>query len=282
MSTPAIERQRQEIYEIAEAIAPTWERRRAEIEAAVAPVRHWMLRELAPRAGDTVLELGAGVGDTGFDAAEIIGEPGRLISTDFSPAMVAAARRRGADRGLDNVEYRVMDAERIELDDDSVDGVLCRLAYMLMPEPGAALAETRRVLRLGGRVSLAVWGALDRNPYFTIAAGILVAHGHLPPLDPSGDPAVSMASADRTAVLLEDAGFPRVRTEEVAVHFEVPDAAGYLSMVADTAGPLGLALRDVAATDRAAIEAAVAEPLARFSTGRGYEIPGVALCAVAE
>ena len=87
-----------------------------------------------------------------------------------------------------------------------------------------------------------------------------------------------MASADRTAALLDDAGFSRVRTEEVPVHFEVPDAAGYLSLVADTAGPIGLALRGVAATDRAAIEAAVAEPLARFSTGRGYEIPGVA-CA---
>ena len=282
MSTPAIDDQRQEIYEIAEAIAPTWERRRAEIEAAIAPVRQWMLRELAPCAGDTVLELGAGVGDTGFDAAEIAGEPGRLISTDFSPAMVAAARRRGAERGLDNVEYRVMDAERIELDDDSVDGVLCRLAYMLMPEPDAALAETRRVLRPGGRVALAVWGALERNPYFTIVAGVLGAHGHLPPLDPSGIPAVSMASADRTSSRLASAGFSRVRTEEVSVHFEVPDPAGYLSLVADTAGPIGLVLRGVPATDRAAIEAAVAEPLARFSTGRGYEIPGVALCAVAD
>ena len=46
---------------------PTWERRRAEVEEHCAPVRGWMLRELAPRDGDTVLELAAGVGDTGFD-----------------------------------------------------------------------------------------------------------------------------------------------------------------------------------------------------------------------
>jgi ubiquinone/menaquinone biosynthesis C-methylase UbiE len=81
------------------------------------------LRELGPRPGDTVLELAAGVGDTGFEAATL-GEGGRLISTDFSPAMVEAARRRGYERGAENVEYRVMDAERIELDGDSVDGVL--------------------------------------------------------------------------------------------------------------------------------------------------------------
>jgi ubiquinone/menaquinone biosynthesis C-methylase UbiE len=282
MTIPAIDSQRRELYEIAEAIAPTWERRRADIEAAVAPVRQWMLRELSLRAGDTVLELGAGVGDTGFDAAEIAGEQGRLISTDFSPAMVAAARRRGAERRADNVEYRVMDAERIELDDDSIDAVLCRFAYMLMPEPEKALAETRRVLRPGGRVALAVWGALERNPFFTVAAMSLVKHGHMPPPEPGGPPAVSMASADRTSALLAGAGFARVQTEEVPVWFEAPDVAGYLSLVSDTAGPLGLALQAVSAPDRAVIEAEVAEPLARFTTGRGYEIPGAALCAVAE
>jgi hypothetical protein len=49
-------------YEVAETLAPTWERRRADIEGASAPVREWMLRELAPQRGDTVLELAAGTG----------------------------------------------------------------------------------------------------------------------------------------------------------------------------------------------------------------------------
>ena len=85
------------MLEIAEAIAPTWERRRAEIEEVATPVREWLLRELRPHQGATVLELAAGVGETGFDAAAIIGETGRLITTDFSPAMLEAAptpRRR--------------------------------------------------------------------------------------------------------------------------------------------------------------------------------------------
>ena len=52
-----------------------------------------------------------------------------------------------------------MDAEQIELSADSVDGVLCRFGYMLLTDPAAALAQTRRVLRPGGRLALAVWGA---------------------------------------------------------------------------------------------------------------------------
>ena len=82
-----------------------------------------------------MLELAAGVGETGFDAAAIIGETGRLITTDFSPRMLEAARRRGAELGATNVDYRLMDAERIELADASVDGVVCRFGYMLMADP---------------------------------------------------------------------------------------------------------------------------------------------------
>ena len=58
-----------------------------------------------------------------------------------------------------------MDAEHMDLDDDSVDGVICRFGYMLMADPAAALAETRRVLRPGGRLVFSVWGPPDRNPW---------------------------------------------------------------------------------------------------------------------
>ena len=281
MGTETIEEQRRANYEIAEAIALGWERRRAPIEQLSAPVRAWMVRELAPSTGDVVLELAAGVGETGFEVAGIIGEAGRLISTDFSPAMLAAARRRGAELGVENVEYRVIDAELIELEDDSVDAVLCRFAYMLMPDPGKALAETRRVLRPGGRLALGVWGAMEENPFFTIIAISLVQHGHLPPPEPPGPPVFSMASAERTQDLLQRAGFSEVRTEEVPVRAELPDAQEYLSLIQDTAGPLGLALQGLSEADREAVRADVEDSLGRFAAEAGYVLPGSALCAVA-
>ena len=150
-----------------------------------------------------MLELAAGVGDTGFEAAATLGERGRLLSTDFSPAMVEAARRRGTELGVENVEYRVMDAERIELDADSVDGVLCRFGYMLMADQ-RRLAETRRVLRPGGRLTLAVWGAQERNPFFVTIAISLVQHGHLPMPEPPG---AGLQHGERRA----DHGAPRGR-----------------------------------------------------------------------
>ena len=136
-----------------------------------------------------------------------------------------------------------MDAERIELDADAVDGVLCRFGYMLMPDPAAALAETRRVLRQGGRLALAVWGAPERNPWITIGFGLLVEHGHLLPPDP-GDPGpFAMADEAGTRALLADAGFPSVRTEEIPVRFAFRDLDDYTTFSTDTGGPAALALR---------------------------------------
>jgi SAM-dependent methyltransferase len=229
-----------------------------------------------------VLELAAGVGDTGFEAARIVGERGSLITSDFSPTMLDAARRRGSELGLTNVEYRLIDAERIDLADDSVDGVVCRFGYMLLADPEAGFAETRRVLRPGGRVALTVWGAPEENPFIAIAGISLVQRGHIPPPEPPPAPGVfSMASPERLEGLLRAAGFESVRTEGVRVRFAFPDVDSYLSLTSDTAGPVGLALRGLGASDRAAVAADVEDALRRFATPDGYELPGLALCAVA-
>jgi len=281
MTIEAMEKQRREIYEIAEAIAPGWERWRARIEDVTAPVREWMINELAPRPGDTVLELAAGAGDTGYQAAGIAGERGRLISTDFSPAMVEAARRRAAELGLAHVDHRVMDAERIELDDDSVDGVLCRFGYMLMADPAAALAETRRVLRPGGRLALAVWGPPERNPWITIGFGLLVERGHMPPPDPGAPSPFAMASEAQTRALLEGAGFTAVRTQEIPVRFTFRDIDDYTTYSTDTGGPAALVLRGLPEDERDALKSRLGAAFAPFIGDDGYALPGVALSAVA-
>lgn len=275
------ERWRGMIRSVADALAPGWERQRARIEQGVAPVRESMLRELAPRPGDTVLELAAGAGDTGFEAAAIAGENGRLISTDFSPAMVDVARRRGAELGLRNVQYRVMDGEQLELDADSVDGVLCRFGYMFIPDVAAALSETRRVLRRGGRAALAVWGMPERNPWAVFLAETLIERGHASPPEPGAPNPFGMADAIHTRALLERAGFVEVRLWDVEVRFTYRDVDDYVVFATDTAGPFASTLRDLTDGDREAVKAQLRRSFAPFAGDQGYELPGVALVGVA-
>jgi ubiquinone/menaquinone biosynthesis C-methylase UbiE len=276
------EEQKRAALETWETMAPGWERWREAIETTSVPVREWMLRELAAREGDVILELAAGFGDTSHTASELVGERGRVICTDFSPTMVDIARRRGDELGLTNVEYRVLDAERIELLDDSVDGVLCRCGYMLMPDPAASLAETQRVLRSGGRVALAVWREAERNPWISIVGCMLLERGHVPPPEPGAPGMFTMARDERVRELVESAGLTLVRLEEVPVLFVYESLDEYVRRARDTGGIFAQVWREVPDGEREEMESQLASAFKPFEVGEGYEFPGLALCASAQ
>jgi ubiquinone/menaquinone biosynthesis C-methylase UbiE len=281
MASQLIDEYRRTSYEISQAIAPGWERWRARLETAMTPVRMWMVGELAAKPGATVLELAAAAGDTGFQVAKELGDDGRLISTDFSPAMLDVGRRQAAELGIRNVDFRVMDAESLELGTNLVDGVLCRFGYMLMADTAAALTETRRVLRPGGHLALAVWAAPERNPFVTVIVSSLVERGHVPPLGESLPTPFSMASPDRTRALLEGAGFSVLTVDEIPIEFRFRDVDEYVSFMSDTTGPIAIALQKLSAQDRKTVAATVENVLGTFETNGEYAIPGAVLVAAA-
>jgi len=276
-----LEEYRRAALESWQAMAAGWERRREEIERVTLPVGEWMVQALDPQPGDTVLELAAGPGGTGFAAAAMLGEQGRLISSDFSSEMVEVARRRAAELGPVTVEHRVIDAEEIPLDDDSVDGVLCRFGFMLMPDPRAALAESRRVLRPGGRLALAVWSTAADNPWVAIAGRILAERGLSPPPEPGGPGMFVLADEGRMRKLLEGAGFSIQRVERVPVLFEFDDVDDYIVRTTDLGGMFSRIWGEASEEDRAAITVRLAEDFAPFAVDGGYELPGVAVVAAA-
>jgi SAM-dependent methyltransferase len=264
-----------------QAMASGWERRRDEIERITQPVSDWMVQALDPQPGDTVLELAAGPGGTGFATAAILGAQGRLISSDFSSKMVEVARRRATALGLVNVEHRVMDAEEMSLEDDAVDGVLCRFGFMLMPDPAAALAETRRVLRPGGRLALAVWSTAAENPWVALAGRILAERGLAPPPEPGAPGMFVLADEARLRQLLQGAGFDVERVERVPVRFEFDDVDDYVVRTKDLGGMFSKIWGDASDEDRAAIAARLAEDFAPFAVDGGVQLPGVAVVAAA-
>ncbi|HYI75923.1 MAG TPA: methyltransferase domain-containing protein [Gaiellaceae bacterium] len=259
-------------------MAAGWERMRPEVERVMRPVSERMVQALAPQPGDTLLELAAGPGDTGFLAVTLISD-GRLVSSDFSSEMVEVARRRSAELELANVEHRVIDAEEIDLEDDSVDGVLCRFGYMLMPDPAAALAETHRVLRRDGRLALGVWSTGARNPWISVAGRILLDLGLTPPPEPDTPGMFVLADEERLRGLLQGAGFVVETVEDVPVLFEYPDVDAYLRRSVDTGGMFARAWNDATADQRATITARIVDGFEPFAVDGGYELPGVAVVA---
>jgi len=263
------------------AMAVGWERAREEREKLAAPVTEWLVRELAPKPGDTVLELAAGQGDVGFEVAPVVGGGGRVITSDFSPAMADLARRRSVELGLTNVEHRIVDAERIDFADDSVDGVLCRWGYMLMPNPAVALAETRRVLRPGGRLAFSVWSSGDRNPWISVAGRILVAHGHMPPPEPGEPGMFVLGDEGPLRRLVENAGFEIMRIEDVPVHNDFPSVDEYIRRSSEMGGMFSRAWAEATEEEQERMKDEFREAFAPFAVDGGYELPGASICVVA-
>jgi SAM-dependent methyltransferase len=259
------------------AMAPGWHARREEMWQRSHPVSEWMVRKLDPQPGDTVLELAAGLADTGFMAAHLVGETGRVIITDFAPQMLAAARRRAEEIGVKNAEFRVLDAERMDLETDSVDGVLCRWGYMLMVDPAAALGETRRVLRSGGRLAFSVFGAPERNPWATLPGSVLVGGGYIPPPEPESPGILAMADPGRIRELVVKAGFTEPEIEEVSFSWAFANRDDYWRFLTEVAGAIASALRTLPPEVQAQVREQVHQAAKPFRSGEGYDLPAVCL-----
>jgi SAM-dependent methyltransferase len=201
-------------------VAAGWEKHADDIRRDTMPVTSWMLDALEPQPGHAMLELAAGIGDTGFLAAELIQPGGTLITSDLVPEMLTAAQRRAEKLGVPNVRFRQIDAEAIDQPAASIDGVLCRWGYMLMPDGEAALRETRRVLRSGGRLALAAWTGAEENRWSSLPVDLLIAREIVEPLDPAQPGQFSWGEDGVVAEHLEAAGF--VDYEVDAIAFAMP------------------------------------------------------------
>lgn len=98
---------------------------------------------------DPVLELAAG---TGLLTVALARHAGQLLATDRSPEMLAVLQQRLKAAGHDRVQVQVADALATGLPDASFDVVVMANLLHLLPNPGQALTEARRVLRPGGRL----------------------------------------------------------------------------------------------------------------------------------
>jgi SAM-dependent methyltransferase len=265
-----------------EEAAPGWVRRQEAIRSLGTPVSEWMLDSVSLRPGQRVLELAAGLGETGMLAASLVAPTGGVIVSDQADAMLDGARARAAELGLSNVEFQVLGAEWIDLPLASVDAVLCRWGYMLLADPLAALVETRRVLRPGGRVALAVWDGAQQNPWAGLPMLELLDRG-LSQTPPPGTPGpFVLGDPELLRGLLEQAGFTEIDVQAVELEQRHPSFEVFWETTLDLSRNFHDAVLSRPEPEIAEIRSGVASRLAPYTSSDGtIAIPARTLVASA-
>ncbi len=263
-----------------ESAAAGWGREAEAVRAWGMPVSVAMVESLGLQPGQRVLELAAGPGDTGFMAAELVRPGGSLISSDGAEPMIEVARARAAQLGIDNVEFRQLELEWIDLETASVDAVLVRWGIMLTVDPPAAAREIRRVLRPGGHAALAVWDARERNPWALIPSLALMELGHTQPPDPDAPGPFALAEEGRLAQLLDDAGFTDVEVVPVSLERRYVSAQDLVAESANCSPSFGTTYRELTEEQQGEVAAHMTAAAAAYTAPDGsVTLPGVSLVA---
>jgi SAM-dependent methyltransferase len=253
-------------------VAQGWERRDPWVSRGMRPVTERLLARLDPQPGQRILEIGAGLGEVGLLAAERVGPDGHVLLTDQSTGMVDAARRRS--REASNVSVSVADAQALDVPSESVDGIVSRFAYMLVPDLAVGFAESRRVLRPGGRLVFSVWASPPENPWGSTIGRTLVELGHVEPPEPDAPGPFRLADAERARRLVAAAGFTDVEIEDVALTMTYASFDEYWDVTRDLAMSLRNALARLSEAETDDLRSRIERALEGYVTGDGLALPG--------
>ncbi|MFT3837485.1 MAG: class I SAM-dependent methyltransferase [Myxococcaceae bacterium] len=213
-----------------------------------------VLNELSPGRGARLLDVGCGSGL----ALERAAARGAAVSgLDASSGQLEQAKAR-----VPAAELKTGDLEALPFDDGAFDFVTGFNAFQYAARPVAALKEARRVLRPGGRLAIASWGAPERceaTPYLNALKSFM------PPPPPGAPSPVALSAPGVLESLCRDAGLEAVKSGNLSCAFEYPDTVSALRGLL-AAGP---AVAAIARGGEGKVQAAVLEALAPYRTSAG-------------
>lgn len=240
-----------------------------------------MLDVASIQPGQRILDIAAGAGEPAVSAAERVGPGGYVLATDISEGIVELALQVARERGLEQIETRAMDGEKLDLPDASFDAVLCRLGLMYMPHPVTALREWRRALKAGGRIAVVVFSTPDRNPWGAMPASIIRRRAQLSPPVPGQPGPFSLGSPGMLQDVFRQAGFADPEVHAVPAPHRAANAAEYVRVAREAFGAFNAMMAHLPPPESDSVWNEVEGSMRIFESPDGFEVPGECLIGAA-
>jgi len=224
-------------------------------------------------AGDRVVDVGCGFGDTAIKLAERVGPSGYVLGIDCCDAFLDYGRRDAAAAGAANVEFVVADVQRYPFAGD-FDFCFSRFGTQFFENPVAALRNMRRSLRPGGTMTMIVWRGLGENPWLRVPKEVVLRF-----LPPPGEDArtcgpgpFSMADPEVVRSQLRIAGYEDPSFDRIDAPLLVgrtPEEAVELQFALGPAGEIFREAGEEAERQRGPMTRALTDALAGYVTPEG-------------
>ena len=225
-----------------------------------------MLERAGIRPGLRVLDIASGAGEPALTAAKLVGSSGYVLGTDLVEAMLVFARQKASEQGIDNIEFRCVDGEELNLEPESFDAATCRWGLMFMPDPEGCLRRVHTALKPGGRIALTCWAEPTHNPYMTLPLSVLASHTEVPKPPPGAPGLFAFADADRLRSCLAAARFTDISVEEATVNMRPAESgADYCRTMQELAATIAALLGQLSEEKRQVVE--------HENRGRSRELP---------
>lgn len=254
--------------------AAAWDRWGPTLENWLGPATEAMLDDAGVRPSSRVLDVAAGAGGQTLAAARRVGPDGHVLATDISPAILEYAAAAARDAGLANVETRELDGESLAgVEDASFDAVISRVGLIYFPDQQGALAEMRRVLRPGGRISAVVYSTPENNRFFSVPVGIIRRRAELGPPLPGQPGPFSLGGEGILADAYEQAGFRDFQVQAIRSPLRMTSAVECLRFERESFGALHQMLAGLDEAGREQAWQEVGEALGEFEDADGFTGP---------
>ena len=219
------------------------------------------LVELAQiQQGNRVLDIATGLGEPAVTAARKVGPGGKVTGIDISPGMLAIARERAKENGLEGIiEFKEADAESFDLPNSAFDAILSRWGLMFMPELPSDLKAIREALVQNGRIAAAVWANPQKVPMLSLVFATVMKEAGVPPPAPGTPGPFSLADTNVLRERFEQAGFQEISIESGNMNARFPSPEEFTRFHQAATGPARMMMAGLPAARQQEIWNAITE-----------------------